>query len=144
MTAVNNWPHFTDFRWQVEVLEADDANAAPHPQSRQMPAVIHGALYDGADSRPAFPSLVLQAMFGAFRCSRHERNALEFVDLSRNSSVNARNYTVVVSEPFLPTVKWARQMLKQTLLGVRSVSESKGTITSQARECSRVRLTRSG
>lgn len=83
-------------------------------------------------------------MFGAFRCSRHERNTLEYVDLSGNSSVDARNYTVVVSEPFLPTVKWTRQMLKQPFLGVRSVSETKGTITSQARECSTVRLTRFG
>ncbi|KAE8366427.1 hypothetical protein BDV27DRAFT_91947 [Aspergillus caelatus] len=37
-------------------------------------------------------------MFGAFRCSRDEQNTLEFVDLSGNSSVDARNYTVVACD----------------------------------------------
>jgi hypothetical protein len=38
-------------------------------------------------------------MFGAFRCSNGARNNLEYIDLSRNGSVDARNYTVLVSEP---------------------------------------------
>ena len=41
-------------------------------------------------------------MFGAFRCSKDARNNLEYVDLSGNSRVDGRNYTVLVSKPFHP------------------------------------------
>lgn len=44
-------------------------------------------------------------MFGAFRCSKDGLNNLEYVDLSGNSSVDARNYTVLVSERFLQSTR---------------------------------------
>lgn len=37
-------------------------------------------------------------MFGAFRCSEDAGKNLEFVDLSGNSTVDARNYTMLVRE----------------------------------------------